>query len=253
MARVKGFKDVYVAKVTKNIATEYLTGTPVKLFNAISGKVNVKRSSDKTYSDDTVEEIIDSFDSVEIEIEGDNLSMAQLALIFGATLENGILDDSINDESHEVAIGFRAKIGTKYRFHWYFCGRFGESDEDSFETIADKIKSQTKTLKGIFYGRSLDGKFRRRIHEDELVESDTDAKTAIQNWFSSVPGQTGKISVVYTDYTTGAVSNISIAGVTFDTATKTFNNVPINTTTFTFKVATTSVTATLSNSTWSFA
>lgn len=187
--RAKGFKDVYVAKVKTNTTTSYTCDTPIKLFSAISGKVNVKRSTEKTYSDDTVEEIISSFDSVEIELEGDNLSMDKLALLYGATLEDGILDDSTDDEASEVAIGFRVKIGTKYRFHWYFCGKFNESDEDSFETLADKPKSKTKTIKGSFYGRQMDNKFRRRIHEDELLDTNTDAKTALTTWFSTVPDQ----------------------------------------------------------------
>lgn len=199
MSKVRGFKDVYVAKVTKNTETEYTCETPVKLAKAISGKINVKRSSEKTYADDMVDEVIDSFDSVEIELEVNSLTMEKIALLHGATLEKGILTETIEDETAEVALGFRVKTaGGKYNFHWYYCGKFDGEDSDEFETLADKPAPKNKTLKGTFYGRNLpnaDGKhsFRKRVHEEELIDTDTDAKTALTTWFSKVPDQTTTI------------------------------------------------------------
>lgn len=191
MSRVRGFKDVYIAKVTKNTDTEYVCETPKKLFPAVSGKINAKRASEKQYADDDVEEVIDSFDSVEIELEGSNLTMEMHSLIFGSTLTEGILDESTTDEANEVAIGFRVKTkGGKYNFHWYYCGKFSDEDSDEFETQADKPAPKTKTIKGTFYGRSLDQKFRKRVNEEELLDTDTSALDAIKDWFKAVPGQT---------------------------------------------------------------
>ena len=197
MSRTRGFKDVYVAKILKNSETEYTAEAPTKLFSAISGKINVKRNTEKTYSDDQVEEIIDSFDSVEIELEGNALTMNKIALLHGATLTKGVLTECTEDETAEVAIGFRVKTaGGKYNFHWYYCGKFDGEDSDEFETLADKPSPKTKSIKGTFYARNLanaDGKhaFRKRVHEEELLETDTDAKTALTTWFTKVPDQTG--------------------------------------------------------------
>lgn len=257
MSRPRGFKNVVVAKVLKNTATEYVCDTPIKLFRGISGKINVKRNSEKTYSDDAVEEVLSSFDSVEIELEGDSLENAKHALIYGSTLKDGILDEATTDEAAEVAIGFMVKTKKGYNFHWYFCGKFSDEDSDEFETKQDKVSPKTKTIKGTFYGRELDQKFRRRVNEEELINSDENAKKAIENWFKEVPLQTtatpSTIEVEYSAYTTGTVANISISGVTFNEETKKFSNVPSNTTTFTFKVNETTVTATLTDGTWNFA
>lgn len=196
MSRVRGFKNVYIAEVLKNTEKEYVCGDPMKLFKAISGKINVKRNSEKTYADDAVDEIIDSFDAVEVELEGDALTMEKIVALRTAKLDKGILTESIEDETKEVALGFMVKTkGGKYNFHWLYCGKFDGEDSDEFETLADKPSPKTKTIKGTFYGRSLpnaDGKhaFRKRIHEEELTAEDTDAKTALTTWFTKVPDQT---------------------------------------------------------------
>lgn len=200
MSRVRGFRDVYIAEVLKNTETEYVCNNPIKLFKAISGKINVKRNSEKTYADDAVDEIIDSFEAVEVELEGDALTMEKIALLRSAKLDKGVLTESIEDETKEIALGFRVKTkGGKYNFHWYYCGKFDGEDSDEFETQADKPAPKTKTLKGTFYGRNLadsNGKhaFRKRIHEEELTAEDADAKTALENWFKKVPDQTTETS-----------------------------------------------------------
>ena len=61
-SRTKAFKDIYVAHVLKNTETEYETDTPVKLARAIKGKVSEKWSTEKIYSDDTVEDTAMSYE-----------------------------------------------------------------------------------------------------------------------------------------------------------------------------------------------
>ena len=254
--RKLGLKDFYVAKVLKNTPTEYVCEKPTKLFKAIKGKIKVKKSNEKLYSDSEIEDTINQFDSVEVELEGDHLNGPMTVLLNGATLEKGVLIDNINDEGSEVAIMFRDKRANgKYEFQCLYCGKFGEEDDDEHETSAEKIKTQTKSIKGTFYGRQLDGDYRSRIFEDELADGDTDAAIIITKWFSEVPNQVpaSTINVAYTGYTTGIVSNISLVGVTFNTTSKEFIGVPSATTTFTFKLDSTAKTATLANSVWSFA
>ena len=60
------------------------------------------------------------------------------------------------------------------------------------------------------------------------------------------------MEVEYTGYTSGTVNNISISGITFDSTSKKFKDVPIATTTFTFDLDSVSKTATLSSGTWTF-
>ncbi|MDF2802344.1 MAG: hypothetical protein K0S61_2247 [Anaerocolumna sp.] len=186
MPRRKGLKDLYVAKVTKNDATTYTAEDPVKLCKAISAKVTPKVSSDNTYSDDAIEDVVSNFDSCDVEIEGNELSPEMRALLFGHKLIKGMEIDNIDDSSNEVAIGYRSKkTDGKYEFVWLYSGRF-EDVEDDNETIADKVKTQTAKVKATFYGRMKDGNYRVRVDESFLLETDTDAKTAITDWFSEV-------------------------------------------------------------------
>ena len=187
MARRIGFKDLHIALVTTNTETAYAASDPVKFMKAISGKTSTKRSSEKIYSDDTIEDIVSSFDGVDVEFEGDQLSHKTIAMIMTACYESGFLVENKDDQAQEVAIGYRAKMSNgKYEFSWYYCGKFDGDDEDEFETEGEKPSPKTKTVKGSFYARKKDGNYRIRVMEDELLESHTDAKTAIANWFSKV-------------------------------------------------------------------
>lgn len=192
MARRIGFKDLHIALVTTNTETAYAASDPVKFMKAISGKTSTKRSSEKIYSDDTIEDIVSSFDGVDVEFEGDQLSHKTIAMIISACYESGFLVENKDDQAQEVAIGYRAKMSNgKYEFIWYYCGKFDGDDEDEFETEGEKPSPKTKTVKGSFYARKKDGNYRIRVMEDELLDSHTDAKTAIANWFSKVQEKKG--------------------------------------------------------------
>lgn len=185
--RRMGCKDIYIALVTENTATAYKTDKPIKLGRAIGAKVTIKTNVEKTYSDDIVEEVIESFESAEIEIESNKLSPEQKALLRGAKYENGFLINNTNDKAAEIAIGWRAKqTNGKYEFIWYYCGKFNQGFSEEYDTKGDKTKTQTAKLKGTFYGRELDDNYNTEVDETFLLEGHNDAKTAIQDWFSKV-------------------------------------------------------------------
>lgn len=182
-----GCRDIYVALVTENTITSYKTATPIKLGRAIGAKVTIKTNVDKTYSDDMVEEVIESFESAEIEVENNKLSPDQKALLRGATYVNGFLVNNVNDKAAEIAIGWRAKqTNGKYEFVWYYCGKFNQGFTEEYDTKEDKTKTKTSKLKGTFYGRQLDENYNTEVDETYLIEEHSDAKTAIQDWFSKV-------------------------------------------------------------------
>ena len=68
-SRTCGCRDFYIAKLTQNDAKAYVAETPVKLARAIKAKVDEKWSSEKIYSDDGTEEVINSYEGTEIELE----------------------------------------------------------------------------------------------------------------------------------------------------------------------------------------
>lgn len=186
-SRRMGLRDISVAKVTTNTPTEYTTGQVKKLARSISAKVTEKKKTEKIYSDEGTEEVIEILESVEVEIEVNDLPPEDEALLKGCIFENGFLVDNQDDTANEIALGWRAKrTDKKYEFVWLYCGKFAEGATETYETIEEKLKTQTPKLKGTFYPREKDGDWRIRVNESYLLEEHSDAKTAIADWFSKV-------------------------------------------------------------------
>lgn len=186
--RRKALKDIHIALVTKNDASNYATETPIKLGRSISVKETVKKNVEKTYSDDGVEEVIESYVSTEIEFDVNKLSPEDKSMVRGALYENGFLVYNKDYKTPEVAIGWRAKnTNGKYEFIWHYCGKFNEGWTENFETEQEKVKTQTSKMKGTFYARDKDGNYKIEVDETYLLDEHKDAKSAIENWFSKVP------------------------------------------------------------------
>ncbi|MGL5084261.1 MAG: major tail protein [Clostridium sp.] len=193
-SRFCGLKDIYVAEVTANTGTTYTTGTPVKLAKAISAKISDKFTQEKIYSDDTVEELVEQYEGSEIDFGVNSLAPQDYAMLYENLFTRGYLLKASGDGAKEIAIGWRAKKRNgKYEFTWYYCGKL-ERPDMNYETQEDKIKTQTAGLKGSFYARqkedTLDNKKKNlyaiQVDESNLLEADTDAKTAITDWFTKV-------------------------------------------------------------------
>ena len=186
-SRYCGLRDVYVAKITQNTPTAYTTDVPVKLARAINAKISDKWSSEKIYSEDTTEEAITSYEGTEVELEIATLAPQDRSLLFGQLYENGFLVKSKDDLAPELALGYRTKRRNgKYEFVWLYCGKFGQGVDDEHETQAEKVAVQSNTIKGDFYDRQKDGRYQIVVDEGNLLEADTDAKTAITDWFGKV-------------------------------------------------------------------
>ena len=193
-SRLCGLKDIYIAEVTVNSGTTYTAGTPVKLARALSAKVSDKFTTEKTYSDDSVEDIVEQYEGTEIDLSVNTLAPQDYAKLYENLYKNGFLLKASGDGAKEIAIGWRAKKRNgKYEFTWYYCGKL-ERPEMNYESQEDKIKTQTSSLKGTFYARqkedTLDGKKKNlyaiQVDESNLLEEDTTAAEAITDWFSKV-------------------------------------------------------------------
>lgn len=193
--RYCGLRDVYVAKVTQNDTEGYTAGTPVKMARAIKAKISDKFTSEKLYSDDGVEGMLQAYEGTDVELEVNTLAAADRAAFFGQAYLNGFLLKSAEDEAPEVALGYRVRrLNGKFDFVWMYCGRFAQGNEENYETEADKKNAQTNTVKGEFYQREkmdkVDGKdvhlYEVRVDESNLATEDTGAAAAIKAWFGKV-------------------------------------------------------------------
>lgn len=200
-----GLRDIYVAKVTKNDATNYTAGDPVKFARAINAKISDTYNHEKIYSDDGVEDTVDTYQGTDIELEVNTLAPQDRALLWNRLYENGFLVEASEDTPPEVALGFRVKqLNGKYEFVWYYCGRFQMAQDEEYQTIEDKKNHKTSTVKASFYERAKANSgvndageavekhlFRIRVDESNLATDATKAAAAIKDWFSQVQEYTG--------------------------------------------------------------
>ena len=193
--RYCGLRDVYVAKVTQNDTEGYTAGTPVKMARAIKAKISDKFTSEKLYSDDGVEGMLQAYEGTDVELEVNTLAAADRAAFFGQAYLNGFLLKSAEDEAPEVALGYRVRrLNGKFDFVWMYCGRFAQGNEENYETEAASKTAQTNTVKGEFCQREkmdkVDGKdvhlYEVRVDESNLATEDTGAAAAIKAWFGKV-------------------------------------------------------------------
>ena len=186
-SRTCGCRDFYIAKITENTATSYVASTPVKLARAIKAKIDEKWSSEKIYSDDGTEEVINSYEGTDVELEVNALAPQDRAILFGQLYENGFLVKTSDDKAPEIAIGWRErKLNGKYEFKWLYAGKFAEGISEEANTKEGKLSPTTKSIKGSFYERNMDSRYEISVDESNLVDENTDAKTAIADWFSKV-------------------------------------------------------------------
>ena len=182
MPRQIGLENLTVAKVSKDDATGTTYAKPLKLERSIKAKISPKTSSEKLYSDDSVEDILNNFDSCDVEIELNQLTIASRALLQGSKVVDGMLIENKDDIAPDIALGFRSKKSNgKYRYVWLLKGKF-EHTEDEYETIGEKATPKTNSLKGSFYSRN-DGNW--RIMEDE--DSEGSKPERLKVWFDEVP------------------------------------------------------------------
>jgi len=181
--RIAGFSSPHIALLNTDDVEAVTYEKPARLSRGVKATVDPKTSSDKTYSDDAVEDIFNDFESIDIGLDINTLSNADRAIIQGSTIVNGMILDNKNDEPPFLALGFRAiKTNGKYRYVWLLKGKFALASDD-YETRQEKRNPKTQSLKAEFVPREHDGYWRFMVDEDdEGIDPEV-----ITNWFTTVP------------------------------------------------------------------
>lgn len=196
-----GLRDIYLAKVTKNETDGYTAGTPFKFARAIKAKVSDSYNSEKIYSDDGTEDIVNSYQGTTIELEVNTLAPQDRAALWDRLYAEGYLVEAAEDTPPELALGYRTRqLNGKYEFVWYYCGKFDQGQDEEYNTIEDKKNAVTSTIKASFYERAKADVLpnqttgedeekhlvRVRVDESNLAADATEAAAAIKDWFSEV-------------------------------------------------------------------
>ena len=185
MPRQVGLKDIHIAVLKTDTATGVTYDKPIKLERAVSAKITPKMNSENIYSDDAVEDVITSFEGVDVEIELNQLSLASRAILQGAKITKGVLIENKDNIAPTLAMGFRSKKSNgKFRYIWLLKGKY-EITSDEFDTEKDKPEVKSAKLTGKFYSRDFDGLY-RFIADEDTVDVD---KTIIDSWFTDVPAE----------------------------------------------------------------
>ncbi len=176
-----GLRDIYYAKLkTDPVGGTPTYDTPARLAGAISANINPNSSSATLFADDGPADTAATLGEISLELNVADIPLSIQAELLGHTVENGILKKKGGDVPPWVAIGFRTlKSNGSYRYYWLAKGKFATPEED-LKTKGDSIEFTTPTISGSFVKRDSDDEWQRQADSD-----DTDAATAISNWFTS--------------------------------------------------------------------
>lgn len=249
---VEGVRNIHIAKIdTENKTFE----TPVRVRGLAEIKVTRTFKEGSAIGDMEVMLQKKKLKQLDVTITANELPPAIEAVIEGKSYENGELYSTENDNQNPVAILWEevwsdgsSSYNAIYNIKLARDGREGKGNSDN-------IDFQTIALSGTGLKSEIAGAFDLVLFEDDPNVD----KDKIENFFRAVQLPKvaavipGIISVEYSNYSTGEVTEISISGVTFDTESKKFLKVPETSKSFTFKLDGDVITATLSDDgTWSF-
>jgi phi13 family phage major tail protein len=205
-----GLDSLYIAQITQDDASGYVTDTPQYLAPVATAKATPKVDTAVSYFDDQAFDTLDAEGATEIEIEISNLPAETQALILGQEFDavtGRVMDDADPAQAPYFALGFRSKkTNGSYRYTWYNKVRFSRPDEE-YSTQTDKAEAKSTTLKASalktiykFTYPSTEVKGCKRVWGDE----DTDAFSAT-GWFTTVqtPVTTSAPSLTCTPTPTG--------------------------------------------------
>lgn len=209
-----GLCDIYLAKVTKNAADGYTTGIPFKFARAIKAKITDNYNSEKIYSDDGTEDIVNTYQGTTVELEVNTLAPQDRAALWNRLWAEGYLVEASEDTPVELAMGFRTRqLNGKYEFVWYYCGKFDQGQDEGYNTIEDKKNAVTSTIKASFYERAKADSLpnattgeveekhlvRVRVDESNLAETAAQAAAAVKAWFEKVQEYPGTAEPAQTE------------------------------------------------------
>jgi len=245
-----------VAEQTKDQQGNITFGKPEPIKDLEEFSYNYTYAEGSNYADNRQNIYKKKPTGVDPSLTFSDIQLAMEAKLMGKKYIKGGASTNINDQAKPVALLFQENFDDGSYINNVFYNVKLSKDENSGKTEGENIEFTPTTL----VGRGLpltnpSGKGDGDIDFKMDSADSTVDKTKLDNFFKEVQfnDELPTIEVVYTSYTTGTVAAISLEGVTFESSTKKFLNVPADTTTFTFTLDGTSTIATNSGGTWSFA
>lgn len=176
-----GLEHLVYAKITKDDATGTTYDVVKEIAPVIDAKISPKVNSNMLYANNMAVANMSIMSEIEVEFQISDLPIEVYADLLGHTYDStkGVVESSAQDIAPYIAIGFKAKKENgKYRYVWLLKGRFEEVNEE-YKTMSDKVDFATPSIKGTFFARLSDKKWKYVADEDA-------GYTGGDNWFTAV-------------------------------------------------------------------
>ena len=211
-AEFRGCDNLVCARVLKDDATGYTTGTVTPLAEVASIAKTTDQSSETHYYDNAGKITIKAVGADTITLVVPALILEKLALITGATIDptTGAYMSGSDDTDYEYALGYRLKLtdGT-YRYVWRLKGTFSNVPDETSTTESDSIDTNNQTV--IFTGTQTTYKFANGGRKREVVIDERDGKANPATFFN----------YVITPDTVGALAISAVSALSISPSTKT--------------------------------
>jgi len=182
-----GLKNIVYSILGSDSVSAVTYGAYAPLAEAISGKIVAKITSDIQWMDDAPLDIIETEAETTLELVIRDVPLSVQAALLGHSYANGTITKKYTDVAPFVSIAFKSLKADKvhYRYMKLLKGKFEQFEVDS-DTLADKTKVQSPTLKGNFIKRIFDDQWSRVADDDDPSY----VSSVGTNWFAYVENVT---------------------------------------------------------------
>ena len=157
-----GLKNVVIAPLTKDDATETTYGTVESLVGAIEASITPQNTDPEVqYADDGEYDTVYPDPELEFRLQMAGIPLDKLKLLFDNKIDqNGVLIKNASDKPTYFAVGFKSeKADHTYRYVWLYKVRATPMTENYATKEGDTITRQTGEIVFTAIKRTSDGQY----------------------------------------------------------------------------------------------
>lgn len=186
-AEFRGCDNLVVARVTKDDATGYTTGTVTALAEVAQIAKTTEQSSETHYYDNVGKITIKAVGSDTVTLTVPAMVLETLALVTGGRIDpaTGAYSSTENDTNYEYALGYRLKLtdGT-YRYVWRLKGTFSSVPDETSNTESNSIDTNNQQI--VYTGTLTTYAFSNGGRTRDYVIDERDDKANVSMFFEQV-------------------------------------------------------------------
>lgn len=186
-AEFRGCDNLVVARVTKDDATGYTTGTVMSLAEVAQIAKTTEQSSETHYYDNVGKITIKAIGSDTVTLTVPAMALEKLAIVTGGRIDpaTGAYSSTEHDTNYEYALGYRLKLtdGT-YRYVWRLKGTFSSVPDETSNTESNSIDTNNQQV--VYTGTLTTFEFTNGGRTRDYVIDERDGKANVSMFFEQV-------------------------------------------------------------------